>query len=140
MEQAGFQYLESRQYLYYKFQTIHLVFVKAPQDWIARLYTEHLDKHLGPKLEAMKELGDQEVIVWGCGDICQHLLTLIPLNVKYFVDKNPAFIDARMMDREVYQSVRPGDQQPIVVIAQGQKQDIIDNVKREGLTNQVIVI
>jgi hypothetical protein len=61
-------------------------------------------------------------------------------NVKYLVDKDPAFKGAVIAGKKVLDSVQEGDTTPILVIAQGQKQDIIMNIKKDKLINEVITL
>jgi len=90
------------------------------------------------KLVKMRELGDRPVIVWGCGDLCLHLLARHWLNVQYFVDNDPAFMLANINGRHVYDQVV--DDLPIVIIAQNQATGILKRIKSLGLKNEVIVI
>jgi len=84
------------------------------------------------------ELEKQPVCVWGFGDIASHCLSMIWPNVQYFVDSDSAYEGATIKGLPVYK--QPIDDLPIVVIAQSQRDGIIDNIKRLGLTNKVIVI
>jgi hypothetical protein len=59
-------------------------------------------------------------------------------NVMYFVDKDPAYIGAVIGGLKVQDRVTTSD--TILVIAQRQAQAILDNIKAEGLTNEVVVI
>jgi len=90
------------------------------------------------KLEA---LGDRPVIVWGCGDLCLHMLTKVKLNVVYYVDNDPAFKGATIGGKHVLNDVVPIDDFiPIVIIAQNQATGILKRIKDLGLRNEVIVI
>jgi predicted SAM-dependent methyltransferase len=81
------------------------------------------------------------VIVWGCADTTWHLLTQVPnLPVAYFVDKDSkAYPEGTtIMGIQVYDAIHSNE--PIVVMAQGQRQQIFDNIRALGLTNQVIEV
>jgi len=78
------------------------------------------------------------VIVYGCGDLCLHLLTKVKLDVVYYVDNDPAFKDATIGGIPVKDKVESDE--PIVVIAQNQATGILKRIKADGLTNKVIVI
>ncbi len=78
------------------------------------------------------------VIVWGCGDLCLHLLTKVKLNVVYYVDNDPAFRGATIGGIPVRESVTSSE--PIVVIAQNQASGILKRIQASKLMNKVIVI
>lgn len=80
----------------------------------------------------------QPVIVWGCGDLCLHMLTKVNLDVVYYVDNDPAFRGATIGGVQVQDAVTSGE--PIVVIAQNQASGILNRIKQLNLTNEVIVI
>jgi len=138
MRAYGFEFVSSNQYLYYGIPTIHLIFRKEPRTWASDMYIEHIKKSTAPTIEGLKKLGNREVILWGCGDIAMHCISQHMPNIRYFVDKNVVFIGETIAGRMVKEFV--ADDLPIVVIAQGQKQDILDNIKREGLKNEVIIL
>jgi hypothetical protein len=90
------------------------------------------------KLEA---LGDRPVIVWGCGDLCLHMLTKVKLNVQYFVDNDPAFKGAVIDGVPVVDNtwwIAP--KMPIVIIAQNQATGILKRIRELGLKNEVIIV
>jgi hypothetical protein len=89
------------------------------------------------KLTALKQI-TEPVIVWGCGDICLHLLSKIKLNIVHYVDMDAAFRNQTINGIPVLDHVE-GDY-PIVVIAQMQKSGILDSIGKLGLKNRVIVI
>lgn len=78
------------------------------------------------------------VIVWGCGDLCMHLLTQVELDIVHFVDMDPAFQGATIHGIPVYQ--RPLTRAPIVVMVQGQLDSIRASIRKMGIENDVIVI
>ena len=89
------------------------------------------------KIARMQKI-DGPVIVWGCGDLCLHMLTKVKLDVVYYVDNDPAFKGATIGGIPVFDSVTTNH--PIVVIAQNQASGIIKRIKADGLENEVIVI
>jgi hypothetical protein len=78
------------------------------------------------------------VIVWGIGDICLLLLKQVPLNVIHYVDNDTAFEGQTIGGIPVLNHVE-GDF-PIVVIAQMQREQVIERIGKEGLKNRVITI
>lgn len=89
------------------------------------------------KIEKIQKI-DKPVIVWGCGDLCLHMLTKIKLDVVYYVDNDPAFRGATIGGLPVQDTVTTSH--PIVVIAQNQASGIIKRIKELGLKNEVIII
>jgi hypothetical protein len=88
--------------------------------------------------EKLERLGDARVVVWGCGDIAMHMLSLVRLNVAHYVDIDPAYRGATIGGVPVFDHVESDD--PIVVIAQGQRDGILAMIAAQGLKNEVIVI
>ena len=91
--------------------------------------------NIAEKVNALKDV-TEPVIVWGAGDICLHLLTKIKLNIFHYVDSDPAFIDHNINGVEVLDY--PEGDNPILVIAQLQKDTILEKIKKMGLKNKVI--
>jgi hypothetical protein len=98
---------------------------------------EHVSKNIAAKLKTLKSI-KEPVIVWGCGDICLHLLSKVRLNVIHYVDMDEAFRNQTIDGIPVLDHIE-GDY-PIVVIAQMQKSGILDNIKKLGIQNQIIVV
>lgn len=90
------------------------------------------------RVKILKALGDQPVIVWGCGDIALACLAKVDMNIQYFVDNDPAFRDATINNIPVLEAPISGE--PIIVLAQSQKGILLDKIRGLGLDNQVIVI
>jgi hypothetical protein len=139
MKRWGFQLISHSQFTYYNIVNARLVFIQGEPTYISLMHKDRVIYGVDRIVSKMLAIGDREVIVWGCGDLAMHALTKVKLNVKYFVDKNPVYWGEIIANRPVLRSVDQGDLTPIVVIAQGQKQDIIANIKTEGLQNEVIV-
>lgn len=94
-----------------------------------------------------RELGDRfselsgDYIVWGCGDYCLWALKNMDttkINVIHYVDLDPAYRGETIGGKQVLDHVE--SDAPILVIAQGQKSDIINYIKTTGVKNEVIVI
>jgi hypothetical protein len=84
---------------------------------------------------------DTPVIIWGCSDTVWHLITFVPkLPIAYFVDKDKmAYTEGTtILGFPVYDSIHSDE--PIVVMAQGQRKQIIDNIQALGLKNKVIEV
>jgi len=139
MRKYGFEFMGAQNYTERKHACVHMLFGRAKSGRVMDLSLENIQKGLEPILAKLRDLVDREVIVWGCGDIALHCLSLVMPNVKYFVDKDPAFRGTSIAGRWVYDTVKEGETAPILVIAQGQKHDILMNIKRENLNLEVIL-
>jgi SAM-dependent methyltransferase len=140
MRAYGFELIDFKHDPYYNIPNVRLVFRKEPADWACDSYVRHVNTNVDEIVRKLEAIGDRKVIVWGCGDVCLHSLSRHMLNVAYFVDKDPAMVGTMIAGHPVYGSVLRGDKRPIVMIVQGQKQDILNDIKAEGLTNEVIVV
>jgi hypothetical protein len=89
------------------------------------------------KLEKLRKV-EGSVIVWGCGDLCLHMLTKVNLDVVYYVDNDPAFRGAAIDGVPVLDAVWTSH--PIVIIAQNQATGILKKIKDLQLPNEVILI
>jgi hypothetical protein len=140
MRRHGFEFMGAQNYIERKGACIHMLFGKAPMERVLDLSLQHIHASVNELVKKLFDIGKREVVVWGCGDVALHCLSLYRLKVKYFVDKDPAFRGATLIGRKVLENVRPGETAPIVVLAQGQKMDILQNIQREGWKNEIIVI
>jgi len=90
------------------------------------------------KLAKIQQEVHGQVVVWGCGDYCLHMLTKIKLDIAYFVDRDPAFRGATIGGVPVLETVITDH--PIVIMAQNQQSGILHCIEQEGIKNAVIVI
>ena len=137
MDRYGFELEKTKEYHERHGGCRMYVFVKD-KTIIGRISDIFVNRNIAERCEKIKQLGDQPVCVWGCGDIAMMTLAKQLPNVQYFVDSDPAYRGETINGLPVYEV--PVDDLPIVVIAQSQKNGILDNIKRLGLTNKVIVI
>ena len=140
MHNHGFEFAGGGGYIERGNPCMSMMFGRAVKDRIADVSLTHIHAGLEGILHKLQELEGREVVVWGCGDIALHSLSLHMPNVKYFVDKDPAFKGAKIAGRLVFDQVAKNEPAPILVLAQGQKQAILDNIRAEGLPNEVIVL
>lgn len=117
----------------------------AHQLWLRRgLHTasksaEHIAANMGHRLSELRRVvGSKAVNVWGLGDITWHMLSLIKLNVLDYIDNDPAYRGAQYDGKPVQE--RPTNDAPIVILAQGQRQRLIANIRGLGITNPIIEI
>jgi SAM-dependent methyltransferase len=136
MRKWGFELKETQSY-HARFGTARIyVFIMNPRiigDTVKKRVTGNIERNF----EVLRELGDKEVCFWGLGDIAEYCLANVPLNIKYFIDNNPAFRGATVRGLPVYE--KPIDNLPIVVIAQAQKDRLLAHIASE-CENEVIVI
>lgn len=120
---------------------MQFVFQKQNPDTFYDMSIQHITASLTDIVAKLDALEDKEVIVWGVGDLCLHALSLKMPNVRYFVDKDPAFRDTVIAGHPVFSFVQKNDLTPILIIATGQKQNILDNIRAERLSkNELIVL
>ncbi len=137
MDNYGFELMETSQYYERFIRARMFVFIKGVH--IGRLSRDYVRSNITQKLKSMaQQVGNKEVIVWGCGDIALHCLALHPLNVVYFVDIDPAFRGATINGVPVHE--KPFTDHPIVVNCSTQKALLLDYIKAQGYKNEVIVI
>lgn len=135
MERWGFELVETNAYHERGLACRMFVFVKGAD--IGRLSKEHVIRNIEEKQEKLRALADTPVIVWGLGDIAMHLLARYPINVKYFVCNDPAFKDQTIGRIPILEA--PISDHPIVVMAQAQKEKLIEHIK-SVCDNEIIVI
>jgi hypothetical protein len=99
---------------------------------------EYVQGRVSALLEKLREVGDRAVNVWGLGDITWHLLSQVKLNVLDYIDNDPAYRNERYDGKPV--QVRPTNDAPIVILAQGQRQKLIENIRKAGVQNDIIEI
>jgi len=97
----------------------------------------HIQENDFRYLSKLKEI-DQPVIVFGIGDIAMHLLQKSSLDVVYFIDNDPIYSGQILMGKPI-KNVIDSDE-PILVMAQGQKDSILEDLKKRGVKNEVIVL
>jgi hypothetical protein len=84
------------------------------------------------------EVIDYPVNIWGMGDITWHLLSQVDLEVLDFIDNDPAYRGTTYNGKPVQE--RPTNDAPIVIVAQGQRGRLIENIRRMGVTNEIIEV
>lgn len=131
--------LDFVKYPYNNIPIIRVVYQYIATELSKEMYNESkkiVEREIKKKVDRLKEI-KTPVIVWGCGDLCMHLLTKVDLDVVYFVDNEPQFRGATILGKPVLDEVTSDE--PIVVIAQGQKSSLVNKIKSLGLTNELII-
>jgi hypothetical protein len=141
MHRNDFVFLTAKPYVERNNPCIQMAFGKVNPDQVYDASIQHITASLTDIVAKLDALEDKEVIVWGVGDLCLHALSLKMPNVRYFVDKDPAFRDTVIAGHPVFSFVQKNDLTPILVIATGQRQNILDNIRAERLSkNELIVL
>jgi hypothetical protein len=77
--------------------------------------------------------------IWGLGDITWHMMACLKdLNVLNYIDNDPAYRGTTYNGKPVLE--RPDNDAPIVIMAQGQRGRLIENIRKAGVTNPIIEI
>jgi SAM-dependent methyltransferase len=97
----------------------------------------HITTNIGKRIEKLKQI-HEPVNVWGLGDITWHILSQVELDVIEFIDNDPAYRQATYNGKPVQE--RPGNDAPIVILSQGQRQRLITNIRKMGVENPIIEI
>lgn len=78
------------------------------------------------------------VNIWGMSDIVWHALSKYNLKVLNYIDSDPAYRGQTYNGKPVLE--RPDNDSPILILAQGQRGRLIENIRKAGVTNQIIEI
>ena len=89
------------------------------------------------KAARLRSLFGTSVNVWGLGDITWHMLSKAELNVLDYIDNDPAFRGQTYNGKPILEL--PTNDEPIVVLAQGQRQRLIEHI-RSVCKNEIIEI
>jgi len=87
---------------------------------------------------ARLRLIDRPVNVWGLGDIAWHLLYQVDLEVLDYIDNDPAYRGKTYNGKPVQE--RPTNDAPIVILAQGQRARLIENIRKAGIKSDIIEV
>ena len=139
MRLHGFEFVGAGNYIERGNPCMHMLFGRAKMDRVAVSSVNRIRSSMDKMLTKLREISG-DVVVWGCGDIALHLLSIYKPNIKYFVDKDPALKGAIIAGKLVFDCVAQNEPAPIVVIAQSQRAAILADIKEAGLKNRVITI
>lgn len=104
---------------------------------VARMSEAHIAEHRTNRLYRLGRI-TKPVNVWGLGDITWHLLSQVDLNVLDYIDNDPAYRGQTYNGKPVQE--RPTNAAPIVIMAQGQRQRLIENIRKAGIKNVIIEV
>jgi predicted SAM-dependent methyltransferase len=114
-----------------------VVYERINSSYVYYLSKEIVEKNVEEKVKKLFKI-DFPVQIWGCGDICMHLLTKVKLDVVNYIDNDPAYRDQTIGGIPVTTNVL--EDVPIVIIAQNQVTSIVNDIKNKNLKNEVIII
>lgn len=104
----------------------------------ARESMRHIQKNMDARRAQLEALRDLPVNIWGMSDIVWHLLSQVDLNVLDYIDNDPAYRGQTYNGKPVLE--RPTNNAPIVILAQGQRQRLIANIRAAGIENPIIEV
>jgi hypothetical protein len=137
MDLYGFELVDSVKYVdvrsNQKASCVRLYFRRMST---AEASAAYVQLNVAAKVAKLQALGDQPVNVWGLGDITWHVLGTYSPNVIEYIDNDPAMRGATYDGKPVLE--RPTNDYPIVILAQGQREKLIANIRKMGVTNDLI--
>jgi len=97
----------------------------------------HIQGKIGERVRKLQAI-DYPVNVWGMSDIVWVLLSQVDLNVLNYIDNDPAMRGATYKGKPIME--RPDNNAPIVIMAQGQRERLINNIRAAGIVSEIIKI
>jgi len=138
MDRYGFELVDSVRYIDVRSnQTAECLRMYFKRMNTARLSRDHIERHINAKIETLKQI-NYPVNVWGLGDITWHVLAQVDLKVLDYIDNDPAMIGHTYNGKPIVQA--PTNGAPIVIVAQGQRSNLLNRIKEMGITSEVIEI
>jgi len=138
MEQWDFELVDSLRYVdvrsNQKANCFRLYFRRFD---VAESSRENIKTKTGIMLDKLKQI-DYPVNFWGLGDLAWHLLSQVNLDVLNYIDSDPAYVGKTYTGKPVLK--RPDNDAPIVIVAQGQRDNLLAYIKSLDIPNKVISI
>ena len=103
---------------------------------VAKASAKHITDNISARVDRLKTLAGLPLNVWGMGDITWHLLAQVELNILDYIDNDPAYRGQTYNGKPVQE--RPTNAAPILIMAQGQRQRLIENIRKAGIENPII--
>jgi hypothetical protein len=97
----------------------------------------HVTTNIGKRIDKLRQIREP-VNIWGMGDITWHILSQMDLDVLDYIDNDPAYRGQTYNGKPVQE--RPTNDSPIVILAQGQRGRLIENIRAAGIQNRIIEI
>jgi hypothetical protein len=107
---------------------------------VAQASAHHVITHVDDKMGGLRAAAwnNKPFNIWGMSDIVWHLHSMIDLNVLNYIDNDPAYRGTTYNGKPVLE--RPDNDAPIVIMAQGQRGRLIENIRKAGVNNPIIEI
>jgi hypothetical protein len=130
----GFENIKVREYRLNNMPSLQVYFRRLN---VAKLSKEHIESYSDKIVSKIKEI-DFPVNIWGLSDLTWHILSRTNLNILNFIDNDPAYRNATYNGKLILE--RPTNDAPIIILAQIQKECLVENIKKSGVQNQLIVL
>lgn len=104
---------------------------------VARKSAEHIAMNDSKRISSLLGI-KQPVNIWGMSDIVWHTIADMDIEVLNYIDNDPAYRGQSYNGKPVLE--RPDNDAPIVIMAQGQRKRLIENIRKMGITSEIIQI
>ena len=129
----GFELVDHRRYELENAPAYQLQFKRLD---VAQASAKHIMDNISARVDRLRTLAGLPLNVWGMGDITWHLLSQVELNILDYIDNDPAYRGQTYNGKPVQE--RPTNDAPILIMAQGQRQRLIENIRKIGIQNPII--
>jgi hypothetical protein len=89
-------------------------------------------------VEELQKWKGTPVNIWGMGDITWHVLSMVDLDVADYIDNDPAYRGRTYNGKLVVE--QPDNDYPILILAQGQRELLVNNILSMRLENRLVEI
>ncbi len=97
----------------------------------------HIAKNMKKRIGQLDDI-TFPVNIWGMSDIVWYLLSQVDVDVLNYIDNDPAYRGQTYNGKSVLE--RPDNDQPIIILAQGQRKRLIENIRKMNIKNEIIEI
>lgn len=104
---------------------------------VAEASKQHIMNNMEERVGVLNAITGK-VNVWGLGDISWHLLSKVKLDIVDYIDNDPAYRGQTYAGKPVQE--RPTNNYPILILAQGQRARLIENIRKAGIKNAIIEV
>ena len=130
----GMEMVELETYEMGEWPCYRIHFKQMHVGWHSR---NHVVKNIDARVKKLKKI-DYPVNVWGLSDVTWHLLSKVDLDIVGFIDNDPAYRGQTIDGKPVLSKI--DNDAPIVIMAQGQRKKLIENIRAMGVTNKIVEI
>lgn len=97
----------------------------------------HIEKKVNEIICKLKNI-DFPVNIWGLSDLTWHILSKVNLNILDYISNDLACRNVWYGGKRVIDS--PSNNAPILILAQIQKEQLVENIRKSGVKNRLIVL